>query len=70
MSMVNRMVKEFKFGQMVLCMKAIGRMANRMERVVSLAQTVQYTKVTGKMVWLMDLEFLITRMGPHMKVNG
>ena len=70
MSMVNRMVKESKFGQMVQCMKAIGRMGNRMERVVSLAQTVQYTKVTGKMVWLMDLEFLITLMDPHMKVNG
>ena len=70
MSKANKMAKEFKFGQMALSMKVIGRKVNGVARVGSLTQKVTCMKVTLKRVKLMDLVYIHMLMVPITVVNG
>ena len=64
------MVKVFKFGRMVLYMKAIGRMVNRTVKVDSLTHKATCMKETGEGVKLMDLEYISMLMDPFTKATG
>ena len=67
---INRMVEEFKFGQMDRYTKGIGRMGSNMEKVVSSTQMEISKKENGLIIKLMVGENLFMMTAQNTKVNG
>lgn len=64
------MVMVFKFGQMELNMKVIGRTTKLVEKGNFTMLMVMFLKVSGKMIKQMDLVFIDIVMEQFMKVVG
>ena len=64
------MAEEFRSGLMAQDMKAIGETTKQMATVDSFMRMVTYMKETGRMIRLMEMEYILMLMDPDTKVNG
>ena len=68
--MEKGMDTEFRHGLMVQCIKASGRIINRLVKANSCILTEMFMKDNGQMIKPMDMESTNTQMEPNTQDNG